>query len=136
MNQALLTPYDLAQVMAAAIATGLFVSLASFTAPPTAQGPTGNPVGDYTPIAGLQDISCMDAPESLGRPSVDEAKKLENIEASRLRHVLLNACYPQLRTGAELAWRCTVDGVLYDLLGAEQDSQSTQTRCKLYKVAL
>lgn len=127
--------------MPQAVATGLFSSLASFTAPPTTQGPTGNPTGAFVAITGLQDLACMDAPESIGRPSVNEAKSIPDIEAARYRHVLLSACYPQLRDGAGLAWRCAVvdslgNSTLYDLLGAEDDSQSTQTRVKLQKVTV
>jgi hypothetical protein len=123
-------------VMADAVATGLFVSLASFTQPPTTQGPTGNTTGAFTAIAGLQNIPCFDSPESIRIVPSDEKKTVPTTEAGQYRHVLLNAWYPQVNNGAGQGWRVTVDGVLYDLLGADQDSQSTQTRLRLQLVTL
>lgn len=122
--------------MPLAVATGLFVSLASFSSPPTMQGPTGNPTGSYVAVAGLQSIPCMDAPMIEGGSSSDETKALSEIEAKRTRHILLNTYYAQVSTAAGRGWQVTVDGVLYDLLGGESDSQRTQTRCSLQLVGL
>lgn len=128
--------YDVAEVMAQAVATGLYVSLATFQSLDTTQGPTGNPVGTYANVAGLVNIACMDAPLAPGTISALEAKALAEIESKGIRHVSLDGYYPAVITGWPQGWRCIVDGVIYDVLGAEADSQSTQTRVKLQLVSL
>ncbi|MGP0072618.1 MAG: hypothetical protein ACLPWF_11885 [Bryobacteraceae bacterium] len=45
-----------------AIQTGRFASLFTVLQPPTAQGATGNIVGDWTPITGLVNIPCDASP--------------------------------------------------------------------------
>jgi hypothetical protein len=123
-------------VMKRAVASGLFVSLASFFAPDLIQGPTGNPVGTFTPVTGLQGIPCMDAPQSDIRVSSDEVRSVTDIQAGRYRHVLLNGYYPAVIAGWPLGWRVTIDGVIWDLAGAECDSQRTQTRLKLQLITI
>ncbi len=127
--------------MPQAVATGMFASVASFSAPTTAQGPTGNLQGIFAPVAGLQSIACMNAPDRIARVSSEEMKALALIEAKRLRHILLGGYYGQLSDAAGKGWQVTIfdpDGTvtLYDLLGAEADSQQTQTRCSLQLVAI
>lgn len=130
MNQGL--GYEIASVMPNAIATGLFVSLASFTAPPVnQQGPTGNITAPWVAVAGLQSIPCMNAPPSMLRVDATEQKSIADILSRNLRHVLLNGYYPVLFNASRSGWRVAIDGVLYDLLGAEADSQLTQTRIEL-----
>jgi hypothetical protein len=121
-------------VMQAARNTGLFVSLASFYQPSTTQGPTGNPTGAYTPVAGLQNIPCMDAPEREGQPAAHEQKSIDQILAEGYRHVLLNAYYAAAFNAAESGWRVYIDGTAYDLTGAEADSQRQMTRLRLQRV--
>jgi hypothetical protein len=121
---------EIAAVMPAALATGLFVSLATFQAPDGLTGSSGEPSNAYI-NTDLVDIPCMNAPISDARIEALELKALQEIEASSLRHVLLNAWYPQIEDGAANGWRCVVDGVTYDLLGSESDSQGTQTRIEL-----
>lgn len=134
MNQGL--GYEIAQVMTLATATGLFLSSASFVKPNPAQGATGNSIGGYLAIAGLQSIPCMDAPENSGptRPSTGQQRMEARIESDRQRHVLLGGYYPQLNTGfasgAGLGWQVSIDGTMYTFLGGESDSQQTQTRIK------
>jgi hypothetical protein len=56
-----------------------------------------------------------------------------------MRHVLLDRYYDELSPATnwgDVAWQATVDGVIYDLLGAECDSQQTQTRLRLRKVTV
>jgi hypothetical protein len=125
----------IAQVMPAAVDTGLFVSLCSISAPTPA---SGAPSGTYTAVTGLQDLACMDAPENFGSGiSANEAKSPALTESMAMRHVLLNGYYALLSPSTnwgDIGWRATVDGVVYDLLGAEADSQQTQTRLRLRKV--
>jgi hypothetical protein len=139
MNQSITR--EIQSVMPTAYALGLFVSSASFFSPVQEQGPTGNLIDSFSPIAGLQDIPCMNAPESLlGRVSSDETRRTPHIEAERFRHVLLNAYFPALDTGftqgAGMGWQATVDGTMYDFLGGEGDSQQQMTRCKLQLVSI
>ncbi len=53
---------EIANVMPLAIQTGRFTSLFTALQPPTAQGVTGNIVGDWTPITGLVNIPCDASP--------------------------------------------------------------------------
>lgn len=133
--------YELASVMTIARQSGLFRSLASFSAPTGTQGPTGNPTGAYADVAGLTAVPCRNAPQSDIRVSSDEVKTVTDIQAGRYRHVLLNDCYPAVVAGWPQGWRVTItdpNGVvtLYDLTGAENDSDSVQTRLKLQVVTL
>lgn len=135
MNQSLLIDID--AVMPLAVATGLFISSCTISAP--ANSDTGAPDGTYSPVSGLSDIMCMDAPESLssGGLSANEAKAEAQIESMAMRHVLLDRYYDELSPSTnwgDVAWQAAVDGVIYDLLGAEADSQQTQTRLRLRKV--
>lgn len=133
-------------VMAAALATGLFVSRISFEAPDGLLGPSGAPSGVYVAISGLQRIQCMDAPDSVDRYNIEatDTRTPAEIYASSLRHVLLNRYYSQLSPSTnwgDVAWRARVVNAqgeegLYDVVGAEPDSQTTQTRVKLLKVTL
>jgi hypothetical protein len=123
-------------VMKRAVASGLFVSLASFFAPDLTQGPTGNLVGTFTAVAGLQNIACVNAPQSDIRVSSDEVRSITDIQAGRYRHVLLDGYYPAVIAGWPQGWRVTIDGTLYDLTGAEADSLSVQTRLKLQIVTI
>jgi hypothetical protein len=122
---------EIAAVMPQALATGLFVSLATFQAPDGLSGPSGAPSNTFADVADLVDIPCMNAPVSEIRIQALELKALQEIDSVSLRHVLLNAWYPQIEDGAANGWRCIVDGVTYDLMGAESDSQGTQTRLEL-----
>jgi hypothetical protein len=107
----------------------------------TIQQPSGNVVNGtadntFSSVTGLINIPCMDAVLSPGAISATEVKGLEEIMSAAFRHVFLNACYPQLLAAAGHGWRAIVDGVTYDLLGAEDDSQGVMTRLKLQLVTL
>ena len=128
--------FAVSAVMATAEATGLFVSLATFQSLDSAQGPTGNPAGTYTNVAGLVNIPCMDAPLRDGVITALENKSLQEIESKGLRHMALNGYYPAVLSGWPDGWRCIVDGLVYDIFGAEADSQTTQTRVKLQLVTV
>jgi hypothetical protein len=138
---------EIAQVMPTAYGLGIFVSFASFVAPVQTQGATGNSIGGYTAIAGLQNIPCMNAPERPGMVgnSSNEKRSVSNIQAERGRELLLNGYFQQLDTGynqaAGLGWQVIVqdpDGIAstYQFFGGEGDSQQIQTRCRLMLVTL
>ena len=129
-------PILVQQVMPRAVATGLFVSLCTAQAPSGNKTPYGQPDGTYVNVSGLVDIVCMDAVLETGTIEATEVKELQDIMSKAFRHVVLNGWYPQFIPGAAIGWRVLVDGIIYDLLGAEQDSQSTQTRLKLQLVTV
>lgn len=137
MNQNL--NYAISQVMPTARRSGLGKSLATITKPPTGQGPTGNPpAGPYVPVSvALTDIVCQNAPESItNKVSATEQRGLADIESKAMRHVLLLQCFLDSKTWSGLGYRAVIDGVEYDLLGAENDSQQTQTRMDLQIVTV
>ena len=128
----------IAGVMPAALATGLFVSLFTAMEPVPTIGPTGAVEFDYTPVSGLIDIPCIAAPESPANIVATEVRALTEITASEIRHVLLDAWYPQLDAGwrgensdDKGAWIAVIDGFNYEVAGVESDSQLTQTRVKV-----
>ena len=129
---------DIATVMPQAVATGLFVSLCTVQAPDGIVSAGGVPSGTYANITGLISIPCMDAPQSVGSIVATEAKAAAEIESRRLRHILLNGYYSQLDglNWGSVGWRAVVDTITYDLLGAERDSKSSQTRLRLQLVSV
>jgi hypothetical protein len=135
MNQSI--SYEVAGVMAQAIATGLFVSLCTIQAPSGTLGASGAPDGLYSNVSGLVSIPCMDAPQppTDARFGVKEAKAPAEITAMANRHVLLNTYYPTLITGWRQGWRAVIDGVIYDLCGVEPDSQRQMVRLELELVS-
>lgn len=127
---------EIGQVMVDAIDTGLFVSLCTISQPDGNLGPSGAPSNTYVDIVGLINIPCMDAVPSEARIQATEVKDLAEILATGLRHVALNGYYPQIIPGAGMGWLATVSdpngiNTVYDLIGAEPDSQGTQTRLHL-----
>jgi hypothetical protein len=135
MNQGL--AYEIAAVMPAATTTGLFVSSCTIMIPDGVFDAGGSPSGAYAAVAGLSMIPCMDAVPSMARIQATEVKALAEIMSKGLRHVLLNGSYPQI-LGLKQAGsvRCLVDGVYYELYGAEDDSQGTQTRLDMELVTV
>lgn len=124
-------------VMPQVIASGLLVSLCTIQQPDGMFGATGGPSGNYVDVGGLVDIVCIDAPLSDSEVGASEDKQLAQIESKRPRHVALNACYmdttytlPNGETveGIQPGWRAVINGIVWDICGAERDSQSTQTR--------
>ena len=128
--------------MPTAIAMGTFVSLCTVQKPDGAVNPDGTPSNGFMDAGivdlytGQSQIACMDAVPSDARIQATERKDLEEIMAAAYRHVLLDACYPQILAGVGNGWRVIVDGVKYDLLGAEDDSQGQMTRLELQLVTV
>jgi hypothetical protein len=137
MNQSIIQR-AIAGVMPAAVATGLFVSLATFQMPDGNFGPSGAPSNGYVNVAGLVNIPCMDAVPSTARVQATEVKDLEDIMSKGLRHMLLNGYYPEATPDGQIpsSWRAIVDGTTYDILGVEHDSQQQMTRMELELVTL
>lgn len=130
--------YEIAQVMTEAAATGLFVSLCTISQPDVNPGYGGAQTGNYTNVTGLVNIPCMDAPPSPASLTATEVKALQEIMSKGIRHLLLNGYYPETSPDGQIptSWRATVDGVIYDVLGVEHDSQNTQTRLHLQIVTV
>jgi hypothetical protein len=120
--------YTLPEVMPAAIATGLFVSLCTIQQPDGLFVDAGQPSGNFVNVAGFIDIPCTAPPTSDLRITADEKKSLEKIETFSSLHVLLGGYYPGVEYGTGKGWRAVVDGYPFDLLGAEHDSQKQMTR--------
>lgn len=135
MNQAGLN-YSLANIMPQANIAGMFPSLATLQTLDQTQGPTGNPVGTWSNVAGVIDIPCKDAPASIARIQATEMKDVAEIMSQGLRHVLLNQCFINAPNWAAMAARLVVDGFTYEVLGAENDSNTIQTRVDLQLVQL
>lgn len=129
MNQSL--AYELAAVMPDVINTGLLTSLCTIQQPGTTPNADGTPSNTFTNVAGAINIPCQDAPPSMARIQATEVKDVVEILAKGMRHVLLGQCFLDAPNWAGRGYRAVVDGISYDLLGAENDSQSTQTRIDL-----
>ncbi len=111
----------------------LFNSVANFSAPPT-DLVVGAPIGDYTPVDGLQGIPCMRAALSAIRIAGSEVKSLQEIESLQPWRTLLNGFYSQLDGHTEYA--VDIDGIQFDILAIEHDSQLQMTRLSLRKVTV
>ena len=118
--------YEIASVIPAVLDSGLLVSLC------TIQEPSGNiieagvPDGTYVNVSGMVDIPCTAPPPSEARIAATEVKALAEIMSLNIHHVLLGGYYPAIETNTE--WRAVIDGIDYDILGAESDSQKQMTR--------
>ena len=120
--------YEIAAVMPTALASGLFVSLCTIEQPDGVLIDAGQPSGNYVPVAGMINIPCMAPPESSIRINASEVKSEANIQSFSELHVLLNGWFPALEDGVSMGWRAIVDGVSFDVMGAESDSQGQMTR--------
>lgn len=114
--------------------SGIVNSLATFQAPDGLLIGAGQPSGNYVPVEGYVGIQCMDAPTSIARITADEAKTEQQIESSNSGHIWLAGNYPEINDHTE--WRAVVTGAnsdvtIYDVLGAEGDSQGKTTRVKV-----
>ncbi len=129
---------DIESVMPSVVASGLMVSTCTVQAPNGQFGSSGAPSGTYANVSGLTSIQCMNAPLSWGGIDADEAKTMAEVASRSVRHVLLDQYYSQLDglNWGGIGWRAVVDGITYDILGAERDSQSTQTRLRLQLVSV
>ena len=133
--------YEVAAVMPAAVETGLFFSLATFQSSDAADFPDGFYSGDYQDVPGLVNLPCMAPPEASSSIQATEVKALADITSSELHHVLLNGYYATADMGWRNGWQLLIgdndgsgnliNGVVYDLLGVEADSQKQMTRCRV-----
>jgi hypothetical protein len=122
-------------VMVNANASGLFVSLCTIQAPSGNVVGAGQPDGLYNNIAGLVNIPCTAPPQSTARILAGEQKALAEILQTQPKHVLLNGFYGQavdnLPNGFDGSCQAVIDGIGYDILGVEHDSQMQMTRMEV-----
>lgn len=139
VNQSL--QYEIDAVMPETNYAGYFTSLCTIQAPNGTINPDGTPSGGYSNVAGLVDIPCRSAVPSTARVQATEVRELQEILSKGLRHILLNQCFtgaPAIDGGNEnqagwsgLGYVAVVDGVTYEILGAENDSAAQMTRLEL-----
>lgn len=129
--------YAVSQIMPQAALAGTFSSLVTFQRPDlTPRGPTGNLPGTFSNVTGLVNLPCMDAPPSIARVQATEMRDVAEIMAKGLRTILLDTCFTDAAMWAGNGYVANIDGVAYTLMGAENDSQLTQTRCTLQLVTI
>ncbi len=128
--------YTFDAVVPAVIDSGLPVSLCTIQYPTgilTADGSpdlTSGPNNDgFIDVSGLVDIICMDAPTSILKIRATETKTQTEIESMNSDHCWLAGYFPHILPNTQ--WRAVVDGVRFDILGAECDSQRQMTRLDL-----
>lgn len=121
---------NIKQVMPAATAEGTFVSLCTIQQPDNVFTDSGFPSGTFVNIAGLVNIPCMKAPQSMIRIAADERKAEAGIQSLEPSHVLLDAYYPAIPqvTPTRPSLRAIVDGINYEVMGVEHDSQLQMSR--------
>lgn len=123
---------------------GIVVSTCSLSQPLAIADPAsgfdagGAPVtgpGSYVPVAGLQNLQCMDAPPSNSTIAGAEVKSASEILGLRFRHVFIPSYHPEIPKQNQ-NWQASVTDrfgatEVWDLVGSDADSQSTQTRLDL-----
>lgn len=110
--------------------SGLAISTCDIQEPLGTFDASGAPTGGYVPVAGLQGIQCQSAPDSNSGFKGGETKTPAEILGVQMRHVLLADYYPQIPEENN-NWQAIIDGVTWDIVSAESDSQHTQTRLEL-----
>lgn len=126
MNQSL--SYEFEAVVPTVLATGIADSLCSIQLPSGILTGAGQPDGTFVAIDGLTDLVVMAAPQSDARIQSAEVKELDNIQVFSPLHVWLAGYYPQIGGYVIQGARAVINGVVYDLLGSETDSQFQTTR--------
>ena len=119
--------------------SGLLASLATFQQPAgaTTEDPAGNlddsgfPLGVWQDVAGLVAIPSMFSTTATGGNSsgANSAKSLQETQQNAPKMLVLDDRYPAAEQGWRNGWRVLVDGVAYDVMGIEGDSQGQYTHC-------
>jgi hypothetical protein len=127
MNQSL--TYDFNQPITLANQSGALVSLCTVQQRTGATDPLGQvDLQDWMIIPSLAEIPCI---LSVYRPSApDKAAQMrmpDSFDFSNYRHCLLNGYYPAILQ----QYQAVVDGIPYEIMAAENDSQFTMTRLAL-----
>lgn len=126
MNQGI--QYDVDRVIAEAEATGRFVSFCTIQAHDGTLTVSGAPSpSGWANVTGYVNLPCIAAPIAAA-----EKKELGQETGIAMLHVILNGLCPAIET----AMRAVLDGITYDILGVDNDSQKTMTTLDLRKAEL
>ena len=128
--------YELAAVVPTVLATGLCDSFCTIQLPDGALIGAGQPSGIYDNVGGLVDIPVISAPLNEVRIQSQEIRRLEDIQLFSPRHVWLAGYFPIIEPMCSQGARAVINGVAYDLMGAEADSQLRTTRISIRTSAL
>lgn len=127
MNQAAFAN-SIKRVMPVAIASERFTSLCTIQRPPgttNAQGGQDLDPTHYIDVPGLVNIPCKAAPLVILRPSAaDETKLADYTEEGNQQQVVLSGYFPQIQQQDQ----AVVDGVIYDIVSVQSDSEHIMTR--------
>ena len=123
--------YVFNSVAVTAFNSGLYVSLCTIQQPSGNFGPSGAPDGTYTNVSGRVNLACQRAAPAALAVTANEVKSVGQVESVLADHVAFPAYYPDLETAAGKGWRAIIDSVVYDILGAECDSQKVLTRMEV-----
>jgi hypothetical protein len=134
---------DAAQAVTTAFQSGFLSGLCTIQTLNTTQGASGAPDNTWTAYPGLIGIPCQIAVPSANAVQATEVRALEELMAKSVRHVLLGGFFPilkQLAQGGQCRALITManDAAVYvfQLLGAEDDSQGQMTRFECEWVSL
>lgn len=132
MNQSI--GINAADTLNAVITAGFAQSLCSINAPSQEPDAIGQvDLSDFSPRDGLQNLPCMKAVLIDTRPNPGlEQKREADIAGLEIWHILLMGYYPAINKRDQ----AVVDGVAYDILTVESDSQSIMTRLAVRTYAL
>lgn len=126
----------LAGTVEAVRAAGLFSSrctIQSLPAPDQSDASGQWNQTSWVNVAGMVNIPCMRAAMSNTAPSLTDEVKLPTFTKEKTTwHVLLSGYYPNVTQKQ----RAVIDGVAYDILATEWDSQNTQTRLGVQELEL
>lgn len=132
MNQGILG--DVSAVVPEVAKSGLLVSLCTITVPPEVFGPSGAPIATapYIPLsAEYTDIPCSAPPLGIGETvQPTEVKDMQEISAKQPHDVFLGGYFPLITMDC----RAVVDGIEYDIVGINQDSQKQHTSLAIWRI--
>ena len=133
--------YELENVMPQVIFTGLLDALFTAMAPDGLTTPAGAPSGNFVPVAGLTNVACNSAVQSMLGIAPTEMRGLEEVLAKAPRHVMLDGDYYALLAGWREGWQCQVtdntgNTLTYLIMGVESDSQSTHSHVEVSEVSV
>jgi hypothetical protein len=134
MTRAQIISRSINRIVPAMISTGLHKSLATFQAPPRGPGFPGT--APWTDVPGLVNIPCQFGPEADDGEMAMEFRQQPQTTDTGLHRLEFRGYYPTLEAGWRSGWRVVVDGVAYDVVGIESDSQRVLTRAKVRLVTI
>lgn len=129
MNQSLANIFT--AVVPTVVNSGVVVSLCTIQLPDGVLIDAGQPSGNFVDTTDMVNIPCTSAPMAESRLQATEMRELEEIQTFAPRHVWLSGYYPQCQGYVQDGAIAVIDGVAYELLGSETDSQMQTTRISI-----